>query len=58
MLYSALWSVSIFLKSKNSVIMNVKAFNLGNKSISLYLIADSLSLRCSSGTKECKISTL
>ena len=51
-------SLSIFLSSKTSVVTNIKAFNSVNKSISLFLIADSVSLSCISGLKEFKISIL
>ena len=37
--------------------MNLKPFSSDNKSISLLLIAESVSLSCSSGLKEFKIST-
>ena len=57
-LYSLLSSLCIFLNSKTSVAMNLKPFNSDNKSISLFLIVDSISLSCSSRLKELKISAL
>ena len=57
--YFVLSSLSIFLITKTSVVTNLKPFNWANKStISLLLIADSVSLSCSSGLKEYKILTL
>ena len=53
-LYSVLLSPFFFLNSKTSVATNLKPFNSGNKSISLFLIADSVSLSCSSRLKEFK----
>ena len=55
---SALSSLCILLNSKTGVGTDLKPFNSVNKSISLFLIADSESLICSSGLKEFKISTL
>ena len=43
------------LNSKDSVGTNLKSFNSDNKSISSFLIDDSISLSCSSGLKEFKI---
>ena len=57
MLYFVTSSLSTFLNSKTNVATNVKLLNLYNKSISLFLIANSVSLSCSSGLKELKIST-
>ena len=53
-----LMSVEFFFNTKPNVATNLKPFNWVNKSISLLLIADSVSLSCSSGLKEFKISTL
>ena len=50
--------VSIFLNSKTSIVTDLKPFNSDNNSISLFLVADSVFLSCSSGLKEFKISTL
>ena len=50
--------LSILLNTKTNVVMNLKPFNRANKSISLLLIANSVSLRCISGLKKIKISTL
>ena len=58
MLYFVTSSLSTFLNSKTNVATNVKLLNLYNKSISLFLIANSVSLSCSSGLKKFKISTL
>ena len=52
MLYFVLLSVSIFPNTKINVVTNL---NLPN---SVFLIADSVSLNCSSGLKEFKTSTL
>ena len=46
------------LNSETSVVTNVKSFNSVNKSVSLYLTLDSISLSCSSGLKEFQISTI
>ena len=51
-------SLSIFLNSETSIVKNLKPFNSVNKFIALFLIADSVSLSCSSEVKEFKISTL
>ena len=48
----------MFLNSKTIVVTNSNPFNSDNKSISLFLVADSVSLSCSSGLKEFKFSTL
>ena len=50
----ALSSISIFLKTKANVVTNLKPFDWVNNSISLLLIADSVSLSCNSGFKEYK----
>ena len=50
--------VSIFLNSKTSIVTDLKPFNSDNNSISLFLVADSVFLSCSSGLKEFNISTL
>ena len=57
-LYCILSLLWIFLNSKTSVATNLKSFNSVNKPISVFLIADSVSLTCSSGLKELMISTL
>ena len=46
------------LNSETSVVTNVKSFNSVNKSVSLYLILDSITLSCSSVLKEFQISTI
>ena len=51
-------SLSIFLKTKTNVNTNLNPLQLKNKFFSLFLIADSVSLSCSSGLKEFEISTL
>ena len=51
-------SLSIFLKTKANVDTNLNPLQLKNKFFSLFLIADSVSLSCSSGLKEFEISTL
>ena len=51
-------SCSIFLNTKSNVVTNLKPFNWVNNCISLVLIAVSVSLSCSSGLKEFKISSL
>ena len=56
--YFVLSSLSIFLDSKTIVVTNLKPFNSDNKSISLFVITDSVSLSCSSGLKEISTSTL
>ena len=48
----------MFLNTKTNVTTNLKPFDLVNKSISLHLIADLVTLSCSSGLKGFKISTL
>ena len=50
-LYFVLSSLSIFLNPKTSVVTTLKAFSPDNKSISLFLIVDSVSLSSSSGLK-------
>ena len=55
MLHIVLSSPSIFLNSKANNITNFKSFNSVNKSISLFLIAYSVSLSYSSWLKEFKI---
>ena len=47
-------SLSLFLNTKTNVDTNLKPFNGVNNSISLLLIADSVSLNCSSGLKDFK----
>ena len=47
-------SLSLFLNTKTNVDTNLKPFNRVNNSISLLLIADSVSLNCSSGLKDFK----
>ena len=49
---------SIFLNTKINVFTNLKPFNRVNNFIRLLLIASSVSLTCSSGLKEFKISIL
>ena len=50
-------SFSIFLNIKtNHVVMNLNQLNIVNNFFSLFLTADSVSLSCSSGLKEFKIS--
>ena len=56
--HTFLSSLSIFLNTKTNVVTNLKPFNLMNSSISLLLIADLVSLTCSSVLKEFKILTL
>ena len=51
-------SFSIFLSTKTSVVTNLDPLNSGNFFFSLFLIADSVSLSCSSGSKEFNFSTL
>ena len=55
-------SLSTFLNSKTNAVTSLEpfnlVFNLVNTSISLLLTEDSVSLSCSSGLKEFKISTL
>ena len=51
-------SLFIFLNAKTNAVTNLNPFNSVNKSISLLLIAYSVSLISSSGLKELKISTL
>ena len=55
--YFVLPSLSIFLNSETNVVKNLEPFNWANNSISLFLIADSVSSSCSSELKEFKIST-
>ena len=56
--YFVLSLLSLFLKTKTNVVSNFKPFNWFNNSISLLLIADSVSLSYNSELKEFKISTL
>ena len=58
MLYFVSSSLFIFLNSKTNVVINLNPLNLDNRSINLFSIANSVSLICSSGLKEFKISTL
>ena len=58
MSYFDLSLFTISLSTKTSVVTNLKLFNWVKKSINLLLIADSISLSCSSGLKEVNISTL
>ena len=52
MLYFVLSSLSIFLITKTNVITNLNPLNSVNNFFSLFLIADSASLSCSSGLKD------
>ena len=56
--YFVLSLLSIFLNTTTNVVTNLNPLNSGNNYISLLLIADSVSLSCSSGLKEFKIPTL
>ena len=56
MLYFVLSSFYVFLNTKSSVATNLNLLISDNKSISLFLIADSVSLSCSSGSKKSKLS--
>ena len=56
--YIVLSSLSIFLNSKTNVVTNLNPLNPDKKSISLFLIVDSVSLSYSSGLKEFEILTL
>ena len=56
--YFVLFLLSIFLNTKTNVVTNLKPLNSDNNSIRLLLIANSVSLSCSSGLKIFKISTL
>ena len=56
--YFVLSLLSIFLNTKTNVVTNLKPLNSDNNSIRLLLIANSVSLSCSSGLKILKISTL
>ena len=48
-----------FLKNSETIVVtNLNSFSSVSKSFSLFLIADSVTLSCSSGLKEFKISTL
>ena len=58
MSYFVLSSLSIFLNTKTSVVRNLNPLNSVNNFFSLFLIADSVSLICSSGLNEFKVSTL
>ena len=51
-------SFSIYLNSKTNVATNLKPLSSFNTCLGNFLIADSVSLSCSSGLKEFKISTL
>ena len=44
-----------FINTKSNVVTNLKPFNRANNSIGLLLIADSVSLNCSSGLKNLKV---
>ena len=48
----------IFLHTKTNFVTNLNPLSSDNNFLSLFLIADSVSLSCSSGSKEFKISTL
>ena len=52
MLHFVLSSLSIFLNTKTNVITNLNPLNSVNNFFSLFLIADSASLSCSSGLKD------
>ena len=56
--YFVLSLLSIFLNTKTNVVTNLKPLNSDNNSIRLLLIANSVSLSCSSGLKILKTSTL
>ena len=58
MSYFVLSSLLIFLNTKTNAVIDLNSFNLVNESISLLLIADSVTLSCISGLKEFKISRL
>ena len=58
MSYFVLSSHSIFLNTETNTVTNLNPFNSDNKSISLLLISDSVSLSCSSGLNKFKISLL
>ena len=51
-------SLSIFLNTKTSIVTNLNLLNSDNNFFYLFLIANSVSLSCTSGLKEFKISTL
>ena len=51
-------SLSIFLNTKANAVTKLNPLNLGNNFFSLILIADAVSLSCSLGLEEFKISTL
>ena len=55
--YFVLSSFSFFLSTKTNVVTNLNPLNSVNKFFNSLLSADLLSLSCSSGLKECKIST-
>ena len=54
MLYFVLSSFYVFLNTKSNVATNLNLLSSDNKSISLFLITDSVSLSCSSGSKKSK----
>ena len=58
MSYFVLSSLFIILNTKPNVDTILKPFNLGYSFSAFVLIADSVSIICSSGLKEFKISTL
>ena len=58
MSYFVLSSFCIFLNIKTNFVTNLHLLNSDNNFFGLFLIADSVSLSCSSGLKEFKISTL
>ena len=63
LLYFVLSLLSIFLNTKTNVVMNLKPLIWVNNSISLLILGlvdseGSVSLNCSSGLKEFKVSTL
>ena len=57
MSYFVLSQISIFFSTKTSAVTNLNPRNSVNNVFSLFLIADSVSLSYSSGSKEFKIST-
>ena len=58
MSYFVLSSHFIFLNTETNTVINLNPFNSDNKSISLLLILDSVSLSCSSRLNEFKVSLL
>ena len=56
--YISFYHHFVFLPSKTNVVTNLNPLNSVNNFFSLFLIADSVSLNCSSRLKEFKISTL